>query len=100
MIVATDVVLVALVFLLTATLARTSSRDRLVRHRMRARVIVTMKSGEAFSGVLIDADGRSFILRDAKALVDSNARPVPVDGELVLDRSQVDYMQRPGEGVR
>jgi small nuclear ribonucleoprotein (snRNP)-like protein len=96
-IVASAVILAALVLLLTVTLARTSSRDRLVRHRMREKVIVTMKSGEAFMGVLTDADGRSFVLRDAKALTDSSARPVPVDGELVLDRAQIDYMQRPGE---
>lgn len=97
MIVATAVLLAALVVLLTVTLARTSSADRLVRHRVREKVIVTMKSGEAFMGVLVDADGRSFILRDAKALTDASDRPVSVDGELVLDRTHIDYMQRPGE---
>lgn len=72
-----------------------TSRDRLIRRRMREKVIVTMKSGEAFMGVLAEADSRSFVLRDAKALTDATARPVPVDGELVLDRAQVEYMQRP-----
>jgi len=94
-IVAAVVVLAALVVLLTTTLIVTTTRDRLVRHRVREDVIVTMRSGEAFRGVLHDVDGRSFVLRDAKALTDASARPVPVDGELVLDRAQIDYMQRP-----
>jgi small nuclear ribonucleoprotein (snRNP)-like protein len=72
-----------------------SSRDRLVRSRLRDDLIVTMRSGEAFRGVLVEADARSLVLRNAKALTDSSPRPVPVDGELILDREQVDYMQRP-----
>jgi small nuclear ribonucleoprotein (snRNP)-like protein len=94
-IVATVVALVVLVGVLIVALMRTTSRDRLVRDRVREDVIVTMRSGEAFRGVLHDADGRSFVLRDAKALTDASARPVPVDGELVLDRAQIEYMQRP-----
>lgn len=96
MIVATAILLLAaLVILLTVALMIITTRDRLVRRRVRKDVIVTMRSGEAFRGVLHDADGRSFVLRDAKALTDASARPVPVDGELVLDRAQIDYMQRP-----
>lgn len=70
------------------------SRDRLVRSRLRDRVIVTLKSGVAFSGVLVEADAKSFILRDAQALTPHDS-PVPVDGELVVARPDVDYLQRP-----
>jgi hypothetical protein len=71
------------------------SRDRLVRSRLRDELIVTMRTGEAFRGVLTEADGRSFVLRNAKALTDASPRPVPVDGELILDRAQIDYIQKP-----
>jgi small nuclear ribonucleoprotein (snRNP)-like protein len=72
-----------------------TTRDRLVRSRMREDVIVTMTTGDAFRGILYAADGRTFILRDAKTLTDSSGRPVPVDGELILDRTRIDYFQRP-----
>lgn len=81
--------------LLLAVLAVSNRRDQVVRSRVRAEVIVTMKTGEAFRGVLMQLDGRSLVLRQAKALTDASARPVPVDGELILDRAQIDYMQKP-----
>lgn len=90
------IVFLNLCVLMAAALAVMTTRDRLVRRRMRDDVIVTLRTGEAFRGILHDADHRSFILRDAKALTDSTARPVPVDGELILDRGQIDYFQRPG----
>jgi small nuclear ribonucleoprotein (snRNP)-like protein len=92
---AANIVLALLVVGLVGALARTAPHDRLLRERLREDVVVTMKSGEAFRGVLFAADGRSFILRDAKALTDASARPVPVDGELILPRDQIDYFQRP-----
>lgn len=93
--IAAVVVLAALVALLIGVVHRVSATDRLIRERLREDVVVTMKSGEAFRGVLYAADGRSFVLRDAKALTDMSARPVGVDGELILARDQIDYFQRP-----
>lgn len=72
-----------------------ASRDRLVKRRMRDEVIVTLKGGEAFRGILVDADARSFVLRDAKALSDTYGS-MPVDGEVIFDRARVDFFQRPG----
>lgn len=92
--IATVVVLAALVAVLIGALHRVSATDRLVRERLRDDVVVTMKNGEAFRGVLYAADGRSFVLRDAKVLNDT-ARVVAVDGELILARDQMDYFQRP-----
>lgn len=92
--IAAVVVLAALVAVLIGALHRVSATDRLVRERLRDDVVVTMKNGEAFRGVLYAADRRSFVLRDAKVLNDT-ARVVAVDGELILARDQMDYFQRP-----
>lgn len=79
-----------------AVAATWPSRDRLVRRRVRDTVVVTLKDGQAFRGVLFDVDGRSFVLRDTKVVVADGARQVPVDGELLVARADVAYMQRPG----
>lgn len=69
------------------------SRDRLMRSRVRDRVVVTLKAGGTFRGVLFDADARSLVLRDAEVVAPSD-RPVPVDGELLVARADVAYFQR------
>lgn len=68
--------------------------DRLVRGVLRERFVVTLRSGETFDGLLVDADAKTFRLVSAWA-VDGKNR-VSVDGELFLPRDQVVYMQRPG----
>lgn len=73
------------------------SRDRLMRSRVRDRVVLTLKAGGAFSGVLFDADARSLVLRDAE-VVSGSSQPVPVDGELLVARADVAYFQRLGGG--
>lgn len=67
---------------------------RVVRDRVRQRVIVTLKSGGAFSGVLWDWDREAFVLRAAAQLVEG-AAPISADGELVFLASDVDYLQFP-----
>ena len=70
--------------------------DRLLRRRARQVVVVTLKSGLAFRGVLFDVDGRSFVLRNALALEQGEGRThIPVDGEVVMSRSDVEFWQRP-----
>lgn len=71
------------------------SRDRLIRRVLRERFIVTVRSGESFDGLLLDADDKTLRLGDVAAL-DGPNRPL-VDGELYLPRSEVVYLQRPGE---
>ena len=68
--------------------------DRLVRGVLRERFVVTLRSGETFDGLLVDADAKTFRLVSAWA-VDGKNR-VSVDGELFLPRDQVVYMQLPG----
>lgn len=85
-----------LVGLTAGALVWTGTRDRLLRRRARQQVVVTLKSGLAFRGVLFDVDGRSFVLRNAVALEQGlNGSHVPVDGEVVMSRSDVEFWQRP-----
>jgi hypothetical protein len=69
-------------------------RDKLVRQALRDRFVATLRNGESFDGLLVDADEKTFRFADAWA-VDKNNR-VKVDGELFLPRTEVLYLQRPG----
>jgi hypothetical protein len=68
--------------------------QRCLRGRYRSTVIVTLKTGMAFRGVLFDADAGTLVLRSAQAIADG-AAPLTVDGEVLVDRSEVDFLQRP-----
>jgi small nuclear ribonucleoprotein (snRNP)-like protein len=70
---------------------------RLIREHLRKRVIVTLKSGEAFGGVLFSADSEALVLREAVLLeVNGTDRAAqPVDGELLVLRADVAYLQFP-----
>lgn len=69
---------------------------RPVADRICSRVIVTLKTGESFSGVLFEADGGALVLRDCSAIgVGENRTDLMVDGELLLLLPDVAYIQRP-----
>lgn len=74
-----------------------TSRPTILPERHDKQVVVTLKSELAFSGVLWQSDGESFVLRNAEALAGGDA--MPVDGELVLLRGDVAYMQFLSEGT-
>lgn len=59
--------------------------------RRRRRVVVTLKSGDGFSGVLAGVDRYALALRDAEKLGDPN---VPVDGEVIVQLADLKYAQR------
>jgi hypothetical protein len=65
--------------------------DRLVRES----VVVTLKSGGAFDGVLWESGPRGIVLRSATALAVGGGDPIPVDGELFLFVADVAYIQKP-----
>jgi hypothetical protein len=70
--------------------------DRLLRERLCDKVVVTLKTGPSFSGVLFKVDDRALILRDTQALgAAHNGDHLAVDGELVLFRTDIEYLQRP-----
>ncbi len=56
------------------------------------RVIVNTKSGGAFRGALWDRQGDYLVLRDAEMLK-GRGETLPMDGEIVIDISNVDFMQ-------
>lgn len=71
-------------------------RSRVLRQRLREKVVVTLKDGAAFAGVLYDDDGKVLVLRQAEVIdtVPGNNN-TPVDGELLLYAVDVAYLQRP-----
>ena len=60
----------------------------------RRRAIVTLKSGASFGGVLFEVDRESLRLRNADLLT-GGEQPVPVDGEVLILRADVAYLQLP-----
>jgi small nuclear ribonucleoprotein (snRNP)-like protein len=68
-------------------------RDRLLKSLLRERFVVTLKTGEAFDGLLDRWDESTIELVNPFAVTEK-AR-VQVDGRIYLPREQVAYMQRP-----
>lgn len=62
---------------------------RTVVHR---RVVVNLISGRAVEGVLVRQSGPLLHVKDAR-LHEPGSEPSPVDGEVVVERSQVDFIQ-------
>lgn len=65
------------------------SERRLLVHR---KVVVPLTGGQAMTGVLWARRGRYLVLRGVE-LVEPGAVPVTVDGEVVLDRDRVEWVQ-------
>ena len=62
---------------------------RVIVHR---RVVVNLLSGRAVEGVLVRQTGPLLHIKDA-VLHEPGAEPSPVDGEVVIERPQVDFIQ-------
>ena len=93
--IATLVVVLAALSVMAVRLAGERSRAA-VTSRMRSRVVVTLKSGAAFDGVLYAADRSAWVLRNAHALgAGDRAENVPVDGEVLILASDIEFAQRP-----
>ncbi len=70
--------------------------DRILRSRLRERVVLTLKSGAAFAGILYSCDARSLVLREAAAVgVAERGTGLPPDGEVIVLMPDVAYIQRP-----
>lgn len=70
-------------------------RSRILRNAERSRVIVTLKSGDSFAGVLFDHDSRALTLRNCEALgLHEDKTNAPVDGELIILLPDVHFVQR------
>ena len=71
------------------------TRSLIRRRLLRDRVLVTTADGEAFDGVLLEADDRHLVLVDAAQVASSGDR-IKVDGQLWLPAHNVVYLQKPG----
>lgn len=71
--------------------------DRLAANRLgaRSRVLVQMHSGRAFTGIQWRRRGRLLVLRNVEML-EPNNQPQHLDGEVVLDRGEIEYVQVAG----
>lgn len=58
---------------------------------VRRRVIVNLTSGSAVAGVLLAQRGPLLFLRDAT--LHEQGRQIPVDGEAIIERTRVDWIQ-------
>lgn len=72
-------------------------RRWILKRCLRHRVIVTLKSGAAFGGILYEADAEAIVLKEAAALEanGTDRHPVPADGSIVILRADIDYAQFP-----
>lgn len=62
------------------------------RALVRKKVVVNLLSGRAFAGILYNRRGPLLVLRNV-VMHDPGATPVDVDGEVVLERGQVEFIQ-------
>lgn len=63
---------------------------------MRRLVIVSLASapGKGIRGILWEARGDWFVIRNAAAVDEARPQPTPIDGgEIVLHRSNIEYFQ-------
>lgn len=61
----------------------------------RKRVLVNLRSGSAMTGVLWQRRGRTLVLKQAQ-LLEPGSEPAAMDGAVVVDRDQVEFVQVAG----
>lgn len=71
-------------------------RSRVIDSRLRERVILTLKTGDTFVGILYSHDHKALVLRQTEA-VGAGERGInlPLDGELIVLLPDVAYIQKP-----
>jgi small nuclear ribonucleoprotein (snRNP)-like protein len=71
-------------------------RSKILTSRFREQVIVNTKSGSAWAGVLYSCDKQALVLRNVEAVGEGENRTnLPMDGEIILLLSDVEFVQRP-----
>lgn len=73
---------------------RARRANRLIAERTAVRVVVTQTDGQTFAGLIADLDDRWLLLREV-AQMGPQGSSVAVDGELLLPRDRIAYVQRP-----
>lgn len=69
--------------------------DRIVQGLLRHRFLVTSVHGSTWDGVLMEADPMTLVLRDA-TVIGTDGTKTKADGEILIPRADVAYMQRTG----
>lgn len=80
------------VILLAAIITAAVLWVRNARIGVRQRILANLTDGSAVEGVLWARRGRLLVLRDA-VLHERGSQPVPADGEVLLDRDRVLFVQ-------
>lgn len=62
------------------------------RRLVARKVMVNLRSGNALGGFLVRRSGQLLTLREA-TLYEPGSDPAHIDGEAVVERSQVDFIQ-------
>lgn len=62
------------------------------RTLVRRRVVVNLLTGRAFIGILYRQTGPLLVLRDV-TMHEPGAGPADIDGEVVIERHQVEFIQ-------
>lgn len=62
------------------------------RSALSRRVVVNLKSGESISGTLFARRGPILILKGA-AMLAASSPPVPIDGDVVVERANLAWLQ-------
>lgn len=71
-----------------------SPAERLIAERRAVRIVVTQTDGESFVGLIADWDPGWLLLRECESVQPQGAR-IGVDGELLLPRDRIAFIQRP-----
>ena len=56
-------------------------------------VIVNKKTGGAVRGLIVRTMGPLIELAECELLEDDSPRPIPVDGRVIIDTDNIDYVQ-------
>lgn len=56
------------------------------------RVVVNLKSGTAIRGVVVDRKRSFAVIKDAEVM-EPGVQPVRADGEILVDKAEIDYVQ-------
>jgi len=91
----TTIFLLEVALLLIGAATWSAFRIRNDRLALRARVLVSLIDGKAMNGVLWSRRGRLIVLRDV-TLIEPGTPPVDMDGEVILDRGRVEFVQVAG----
>lgn len=60
---------------------------------IRRKILINTKTDRTFRGILWKTTGRYLVLKNAEVLLEKNQSRMTMDGEVVIERSNVDFIQ-------